>query len=151
MKIIRLTILTLVTATLISCSYLIPGKRKLIREVQRQLIPDIILNSNWTLSSFGGNVPDCDLILIFLEKGQLKFKFKGVAYQGDYMWYLVKDSVIHFHTRPLEKIAWTQDNCEMNPYSFALYIQGDKKVIILNDQLTLTWLDEELIFKRIVS
>ena len=86
----------------------------------------------------------------FLDKGQLVFKFKGEMYDGDYLWYIVTGSKINFHTRPLEKLAWTADNCEMNPSTFAMYIQGDKALNIHDGQLVfMTFDNKELKFKKV--
>ena len=90
------------------------------------------------------------MIIGFLDRGKLVFKFKGDLYDGDYLWYIVKDSTITFHTRPLEKLAWTTDNCEMNPSSFALYIQGEKPLDIQEEQLVFMAFDnKELRFKKV--
>ena len=86
----------------------------------------------------------------FLDNRQLVFKFKGELYDGYYLWYIVTASKINFHTRPLEKLAWTTDNCEMNPSTFALYIQGDKPLNIHDGQLVfMTFDNKELKFKKV--
>lgn len=134
---------------LYSCSLLEP-KRQRIKEVGRQSIPSEILNTYWALATFDSQKPDCEIIIGFLDKGQLIFKFKGELYDGDYLWYIVKDSMINFHTRPLEKLAWTSDNCEMNPSTFAMYIQGDKPFYMEDGQLIFKTFDNrELKFKRV--
>ena len=134
---------------LYSCSLLGP-KRQRIKEVGRQTIPKELLNTYWTLETFDNKTPDCEIIMGFLDKGQLVFKFKGELYDGDYLWYIVTDSKINFHTRPLEKLAWTTDNCEMNPSTFALYIQGDKPLNIHDGQLVfMTFDNKELKFKKV--
>ena len=94
--------------------------------------------------------PDCEITIGFLDKGQLVFKFKDELYDGDYLWYIANGSTIDFHTRPLEKLAWTIDNCEMNPSVFALYIQGQKKLDIHEGELVfMTFDNKELKFKKL--
>jgi hypothetical protein len=119
----------------IGCAVM-PPKRQYIKHVKRQVVPKEILNSKWVLETFDGQAPDCVLTMTFLEKGQLTFTFKDRLYNGDELWYLAKDSVIEFHTTPLEKMAWTFDNCKMNPSVFARYLMGDKKVQIADNNLT---------------
>jgi len=144
----RILILILLT-TIISCS-LLPPRRQYIKEAKRQRIPIEIVNTTWSLESFGNKAPDCSIQMTFLEKGQLTFRFKNELFQGDNLWYIVKeDSTIEFHTRPLEKLTWTSDNCEMNPSIFALYIEGDKKVKIESSKLTFVTLDnQEFVFSK---
>lgn len=140
MKLLGPLTLLILVATIMNCSVL-PPRRQYIREVKKQKIPKEILNTNWTLESFDHKTPDCSVTMSFLEKGQFIIKFKSELYQGDYLWYIVRDTGIEFHTRPLEKLAWTKDNCETNPSSFALYVHGDKKVSITNDRLTFVTFD----------
>lgn len=145
----QIILLTTGFITLYSCVLLEP-KRQRIKEVGLQSIPSEILNTYWTLETYDNQKPDCEIIVGFLDKGQLVFKFKGELYDGDYLWYFVKDSVINFHTRPLEKLAWTSDNCEMNPSTFATYIQGDKPFHIQNGKLVFKTFDNrELKFTKV--
>jgi len=128
---------------------LMPPRRQYIKLIRKQAAPKEILNSEWSLESFDNKAPDCSLSLKFLDKGQLTFKFKDHEYRGDFLWYLVKDSLIEFHTRPLEKFAWTSDKCEMNPSAFALYLHGDKKVIIADNKLRFDTFDKKrFVFRK---
>jgi hypothetical protein len=144
----RLLIIYIVLAVMVSCS-LMPPRRQYLKEVKHQTIPKEILNTTWALESFDNKAPDCPITMTFLERGQFTFQFKGELYEGDNLYYLVKDGRIEFHTRPLEKIVWTLDECEMNPNKFALYIQGPKKVNIENDRLKFQWIGKELIFIKV--
>src|SRR5262245_23457759 len=126
MKLTTRLSLVILPVLMLSCS-LMPPRRQYMSEVKHQNIPREILNSEWALETFDSQAPDCGLTMKFLEKGQFTFTFKGQLYAGDNLWYVVKDSVIEFQTRPLEKIAWTTDDCKMNPSIFALYLLGDKK------------------------
>jgi hypothetical protein len=66
------------------------------------------------------------------------------------MWYIFKNSIIEFHTRPLEKLAWTKDNCKINPSSFSLYIQGERKYKLENNYLVFESFDsKELKFTKL--
>lgn len=121
---------------------IMPPRRQYISAANRQTIPDEILNTEWTLESFEAKIPDCGLSMKFLDKGRFTIKFGDQVLAGDNLWYLMKDGVIEFHTTPLEKIAWTGDNCEMNPSVFALYLMGDKKVTIVNNTLTFDTFDK---------
>ena len=144
-RILSLILLT----TIISCS-LLPPRRQYIKTVKQQRIPIEILSTSWTLESFGNKVPDCSITMTFLEKGQLTLGFKNELFQGDNLWYIVKDSTIEFHTRPLEKLAWTSDNCEMNPSIFALYIHGSKTIKIESSKLTFIAFDNsEFVFSKV--
>lgn len=81
--------------------------------------------------------------MTFLDKGQFIFKFKDEVYKGENLWYIVKDSsVIEFHTRPLEKMAWTKDECQMNPSVFSLYLAGNKKLTITGSKLSFVTFDK---------
>ena len=143
------TILAALGIVMVGCS-LMPPRRQYMKTVKRQTIPKEILNTEWTLESFDDKAPDCSLSMKFLERGQFTFRFKDQLYAGDNLWYLVKDSVIEFQMRPLEKIAWTTDNCAMNPSVFALYLMGDQKVVIENDRLTFDTFDKKkFIFKKV--
>ena len=145
----QITLMTFGLTILFSCSLLGP-KRQRIKEVGQQSIPEEILNTYWTLVSFDNKRPDCELIIGFLDRGQLVLKFKGEVYDGDNLWYIVKDSTIDFHTRPLEKLAWTTDSCEMNPSSFALHIQGIKPFGIRDGHLVfMTFDNRELRFRKV--
>jgi hypothetical protein len=147
--VLQLILLTIGTTLLLSCSIIEP-KRQRIKEVGRQSIPKDLLNTYWTLESFDNKTPDCEITIGFLDKGQLVFRFKDNLYDGDYLWYIVKDSIITFHTRPLEKLAWTADNCEINPATFALYIQGDKPLYIKNGQFIIATFDnQEMRFRKV--
>jgi hypothetical protein len=139
----------MIGAGILSCSVL-PPRRQYISEIKKQHIPVTLLNTTWDLVSFNQQIPDCSISFSFLEKGQLTIGFKGELYRGDNLWYLCKDSsTIAFHTRPVEKFVWTQDTCGMNPYRFAFYIQGDKKITFTNDKMSFkTFDDKEFIFKK---
>ena len=130
----KLTVVTLMVM-LSDCS-LMPPRRQYISDLKQQSIPQELLDCEWRLVSFDNKPPDCTLTLKFLARGQFTFTFKNEIYAGDNLWYVVKGSVIEFHTRPLEKFAWTSDDCEMNPSIFALYLMGDKNVVLYDDKLT---------------
>ena len=145
---IPISLLACGLAIAFSCSLWGP-KRQRVKEVRRQSIPTEIINTYWTLESIDNEKPDCEIIIGLLDKGQLILKFKGELYDGDYLWYIVKDSVIDFHTTPLEKFAWTSDNCEMNPPSFASYIDGTRQFSIQDGKLTfMTFDNKELRFAK---
>lgn len=149
MRLIQQIILLTAGLTILSSCSLLEPKRQRIKGVTQQLIPREILNTYWALETFGNQKPDCEIVIGFLERGQLIFKFKDELYDGDYLWYLVKNSTINFHTRPLEKLAWTTDDCVMNPSTFAMYIQGDKPLNIQDGQLVfMTFDNKELRFKK---
>ena len=134
---------------IVACS-IMPPRRQYIKEVKRQVVPKEILNSEWALETFDNKIPDCNLTMKFLGRGQFEITFKGKVYNGDNLWYLVKGSVIEFHTRPLEKFAWTNNNCEMNPPYFALLIQGSKKMHVTKDKMTIVTSDKkEFVFKKV--
>ena len=139
----------LLTATLISCCQSFSGKRKSAKAAQAQPIPAAIKNTSWKLSSFGRHAPDCDIVLMFRPEGKLEFQFKGVIYHGGYMWYRATEDSIFIHTSPMDKLVWTHDSCEINPYHFAMYIQGDKKLEILDGRMRCNWLNVELVFEKI--
>ncbi len=135
--------------TLLGCSLFEP-KRNRIKEVKLQRIPNEFLNTYWVLETLDNKEPDCKIVIGFLEKGQLVFKFKDENYEGDFMWYIFKNSIIEFHTRPLEKLAWTKDNCKINPSSFSLYIQGERKYKLENNYLVFESFDsKELKFTKL--
>jgi hypothetical protein len=128
-----------------------PPRRQYIREVKRQAVPTEILNTTWVLESFDHNPPDCGITLNFLPKGQLTFKFKDDLYEGDYLWYFASEDSISFHTRPLEKFAWTSDNCEMNPPHFAMYLESSKLIKRTPDRLFFLYIDKELVFTKVLT
>ncbi len=132
-----------------SCSVL-PPRRQYLSEIKKQDVPAIISNTTWDLVLFDKQIPDCSISFSFLQKGQLILSFKGEHYRGDNLWYLYKDSsTIEFHTRPLEKFAWTKDTCDVNPYRFAFYIQGDKKITFTQDLMSFKTFDnKEMVFKK---
>lgn len=146
----KIILLTTGLTLLFSCSLLGP-KRQRIKEVERQSIPKELLNTYWTLDTYDNKRPDCEILMGFLEKGQLVFKFKGELYDGDYLWYFINDSKINFHVSPLDKLDWTgTDNCEMNPAAFARYIEGNKPFNIHDGQLIFKSFDnKELKFKKV--
>lgn len=127
-----------------------PPRRQYLSDVKKQVIPANILNSAWTLESIEGQSPNCPITMKLLERGELQLIFKGEVYAGDNLWYMVKDSVIEFHTRPMEKLAWVDDNCEMNPSTFALYLSGEKRVDINDTMLSFFSFDKrKFSFKRL--
>ena len=127
-----------------------PPRRQYVKEAKQQVTPKEILNSEWTLESYDNKSPDCQLSMKFLDRGQFTIRFKDKLYDGDNLWYVLKDSVIEFHTRPMEKIAWTSDDCEMNPSVFALLLMGDKIVEFEDNKMSLDGTGEKrLVFKKI--
>ncbi|CAN5269509.1 hypothetical protein BH09BAC3_BH09BAC3_23630 [soil metagenome] len=143
----KLSMLTL--GTLVVGCAIMPPRRQYIANVKRQTVPNELLKGEWALETFDDKAPDCDVTIRFLDKGQFTFNFKDDLYAGDNLWYLVKDSVIEFHTRPLEKLAWTEDNCEMNPSVFALYLMGDKKVTVIKDKMSFDAFDKKrFVFRK---
>jgi hypothetical protein len=144
----KLGILTIGTLV-IACS-LMPPRRQYIKEVKRQVIPKELLNCQWTLETIDNKKPDCSLTMKFLDKGELTFTIQGRLFEGDYLWYIVKDSIIKFHAIPLDKFAFTEFNCEPKPDTFAQYLLGVNKVLIRDKRMTLlTYGKEELIFKKV--
>src|SRR4051794_1861874 len=119
---------------LISCAVM-PPRRQYISELKKQVVPKEIFDTKWVLESYDHHPPDCSITISFLPKGQFVFYFKNKMYDSDGFWYMMKGSdTIDFHLHPLEKIAWTSDNCEMNPSHFAMYLEGDKKINVVNDR-----------------
>ena len=106
MRTLGLISILLLTVLLLDCG-LMPPRRQYIKEAKRQIIPGELLNTRWTLESWDNKVPDCKLTMDFYEKGRFTFKWNDLDFAGDNLWYLVKDSRITFHTRPIEKIVWT--------------------------------------------
>lgn len=119
-----------------ACTVL-PPRRQYIASLRQSITPKELARVDWVLGAVDAKVPDCAVSIRFLEQGQFTIRFKDRLYEGDNLWYVVKDSTIEFHVRPLEKIAWTQDSCEMNPSSFAFVLMGDHELLLEKDRLTL--------------
>ena len=119
------------------CSIL-PPRRQYIKEAKHQKIPAELLNTSWTLEKFDSSAPDCPITMHLLERGKLTIEFKAETYDGDHLWYIVNGPVIEFHTHPMEKLAWTSDGCEMNPFHFAMYLDGDQTIKLENNTLSLS-------------
>ncbi|MEO7991519.1 MAG: hypothetical protein ABI663_18345 [Chryseolinea sp.] len=145
----RRLIVLILLITAISCG-LLPPKRQYIKEAKQQVIPEAILNTYWALQSFDNKPPDCDITIGFLDKGQFIIKFKNDKLDGDHLWYVIKDTEVVIHTRPLEKIAWTSDDCEVNPASFARISLGEKVgKIVSNKLIFVTYDNKELVFNKL--
>ena len=143
--------LSFLSIALIGCS-LMPPRRQYIAELKAQTVPTEILNTSWEMQSYDHHAPDCSIKINFRPKGQFVFHFKNEEYADDAFWYLMKSNdTIDFHLHPLEKIAWTSDNCQMNPSHFALAMEGSWKLKITSDQLMLVDRSNvEMIFKKIL-
>ena len=147
MKTIGQSGILLLTVLLLGCG-LLPPRRQYSKEARRQVIPEELLNTHWTLESWDNKVPDCKLTMSFYEKGRFTFKWNDLDFAGDNLWYIVKDGTITFQTRPIEKIVWTTDQYELKPDNFALGLSGIKDYKVDNDKLMLTSTDKSFIFKR---
>lgn len=131
-----LALVIIVATTLCGCG-LMPPRRQYIKEAKRQTTPQELLNTHWLLESRNGNKPDCELTMDFFAKGRFTFKWNELNFSGDNLWYIVKDSSITFHTRPIEKIVWTHEQHELEPDNFALdllrvntySVDGDKLIL----------------------
>jgi hypothetical protein len=97
---------------------------------------------------WNNKVPDCKLTMDFYEKGRYTFKWNDLDFAGDNLWYLVKDSIITFHTRPIEKIVWTTEKHELEPDNFALDLSEIENYEVSNDKLILRSTDRTYIFKK---
>jgi|GEM_PF-3117162 len=143
----NLGILTIGTL-MIACG-LMPPRRQYIKDAKRQTIPKELLNSQWTLETFDNKKSDCSLLINFHDKGQFTFTLQGQLFKGDYLYYVVKDSIIQFHTSPVDKFAWPTFNCELKPDNLARHLRGDKKFKILDNKLTLRTNERtDFIFKK---
>jgi len=143
-----LGLLILLFTVLLSDCGLIPPGRQYIKEAKRQIAPGELLNTQWTLESFDNKVPDCKLTMEFYDKGRFAFKWNDLDFAGDNLWYLVKDSTITFHTRPIEKIVWTTEKHELEPDNFALDLSGIKNYKVDNNKLTLTSKYRIFVFRK---
>jgi hypothetical protein len=133
---------------MIGCA-IMPPRRQYIKETKGQIIPMELLNSKWTLETAENKKSDCSLSISFYDKGRFTFTIQGQLFEGEYLYYVVKDSAIQFHTRPVDKFAWPTFNCEPKPDEFARHLAGDKKFRIINDKLILrTTNGTDFIFKR---
>ncbi|NOS90824.1 MAG: hypothetical protein HOP30_02775 [Cyclobacteriaceae bacterium] len=117
------------------CATLFSGQPK---ESRQQVIPKELVNSPWTLVTFQNTSPDCRIVFRFLDKGRFTFTIQNEPFEARYLYYVVKDSTIHFRTRPIDKIVWTNITCQPAPDHFARILSaGDKKYRIVGDQLFL--------------
>jgi hypothetical protein len=133
---------------MIGCA-IVPPRRQYIKETKRQIIPKELLDSQWTLDTFENKKLDCSLSISFYDKGRFTFTLQGQLFKGDYLYYIVKDSTIQFHSRPVDKFAWPTFNCEPKPDEFARHLSGDKKFKIVDDKLILrTNSRMDFVFKR---
>jgi hypothetical protein len=132
----------------VGCAIISPNQQP--KESRQQIAPKELLNSQWTLESFQGKAPDCNVMIHFLEKGQFTFTIQDQLFKGNYLYYIVKDSVIHFHTQPIDKLAWPTFNCELKPDDFARSLSlSDKKYRIVANQLFLLANDHiDFVFKK---
>ncbi|MBI3219252.1 MAG: hypothetical protein HYZ44_07050 [Bacteroidetes bacterium] len=137
----------LIGILVVGCAILSPKQPK---ESKKQIVPKELLDSQWTLETFQGEAPDCNVMIHFLGKGQLTFTIQDEMFKGDYLYYIVKDSVIKFHTLPVDKLAWPTFPCEPKPDSFARSLSiGDKKFRVIGNQLFLLANDRiEFVFKK---
>jgi hypothetical protein len=138
----------MVGVLVVGCAIFSPHQPK---ESRQQLVPKELLNSQWTLETFQGKAPGCNVLIHFLEKGQLTFTIQDEIFKGKYLYYIVKESSIHFHTRHMDKIAWPNITCQPAPDHFARILSwGDKKYRIMGDQLFLYTNERlDLVFKKI--
>lgn len=109
---------------LCGCTLIQGPRRQRVKEVRDQQIPETLLNTYWDVVSVDGQQPDCGVSIGLLDKGQLTIVYKDEVYDGNYLWYVVRDADIYFHTRPLYKPAWTSDDCKMNPFVLSLYLES---------------------------
>ncbi|MCE2734048.1 MAG: hypothetical protein ACK57K_11980 [Chryseotalea sp.] len=147
MKSVLFVSILLSTCILIACG-LMPPRRQYIRETKQQIIPAQLLNTNWTLELWDGKTPDSNVTMDFYSKGRFTFKWNELDFVGDNLWYIVKDSSITFHTRPIEKIVWTKEKYKLEPNNFALDLMGIKNYKIENGKLILTSTNKILVFKK---
>lgn len=147
MKTLRLVGILLTTIVLFGCS-IMPPRRQYVKEAKRQLIPKELLNTHWMLELWDNKAPGCNLTLHFYEKGRFTFKWNDLNFQGDNLWYIVKDSTIAFHTRPIEKIAWTTENHGLEPDNFALDLSGVTNFKMDNNKLILASSSFFFVFKK---
>jgi hypothetical protein len=139
----------LATLTLMVACSIMPPRRQYVKETKRQTIPNGLLNSRWTLDTFENKKMDCSLSISFYDKGRFTFTIEGQLFKGDNLYYVVKDSTIQFHARPVDKLAWPTFNCEPKPDEFARNLSGDRKFKIVDDKLIL-WTNNrtDFIFKK---
>ena len=133
-----------------SCG-LMPPRRQYMKEVKNQKIPAWLLNTHWQVEQYEGKAPQCQVVIGFLERGELTIEYNGYLHHGDHLWYQVKaDSIVEFQTHPEDKIVWTSDHCGMLPSNFALGIEGDKKVEVRDNRMIVS--DDgkdEIVFKKL--
>jgi hypothetical protein len=128
-----------------------PPRRQYDKESKRQIIPRELLNSQWTLETFENKKSDCNLLMNFYDQGRFTFTLQGHLFEGDYLYYVVKDSIIQFHTRPVDKFAWPTFDCELKPDNLARHLSWrDKRFKIVDDKLFLGNIDrmDFFVFKR---
>jgi hypothetical protein len=147
MKTIGLFGILLTTTILVGCG-LMPPRRQYVKETKRQIIPNELLNTHWTLESWDSKTPDCKLTMDFYEKGRFTFSWNDKSFAGDNLWYIIKDSSITFQTRPIGKIVWTTEKHELEPDDFARDLSGVTKYKVANEKLTLTSSYNIYIFKK---
>lgn len=138
----------LLAVLLLDCG-LMPPRRQYVKETKRQIIPGELLNTHWTLEFWNNKLPDCKLTMDFYDKGRFTFKWNDLNFEGDNLWYIVKDSAITFQTRPIEKIVWTTEKHELEPDNFAIYLSGIKNYKVEKGKLTLTSPEGTFIFKKV--
>ena len=132
-----------ITSLLVSCALMQPR-----RQLNRQVIPKELLNSQWALESMDMMNSDCSLTMQFLDKGQLTFTIEGQEFRGYNVWYLMKDSTITFHPGIIEKFAWPSFHCK--PDNFARVLLSVNRVRIRDNRMTLvTPSNMKVIFKKV--
>ena len=130
MKANGLLSILLTTTILVACG-LMPPRRQYVKESKQQIIPKELLNTHWTLESWDGKTPDCKLTMDFYAKGRFTFKWNDLDFTGDNLWYIVKDSLVSFQTRPIGKIVWTTEQHELEPDNFARDLSRITKCLVL--------------------
>ncbi len=135
---------------LVGCS-IMPPRQQYSKEANRQRIPMELINSQWSLETFRNEKPSCSVFINFYDKGRFTFTHQGQVFQGDHLYYIVRDSTIQFHTRPLDKLAWPEFNCQPKPDDFArqlsvavnkFKITGNKLVLMANDSAYFVFIRE---------
>lgn len=132
---------------IVSCTTIFSGQPK---ESRKQEIPRELINNPWALVTFQNSLADCRIVFRFLDNGRFTLTIQEQLFEGKYLYYMVKGSSIHFHTRPMDKMAWPSITCQPAPNHIARILSaGDKKYQIVGDQLFL-YTNERLdfVFKK---
>ncbi len=128
-----------------------PPRRQYNKEASQQRIPAELINSQWVLETSTNDKPSCSVVMNFYDKGRFTFTLDGQVFQGDHLYYVVRDSTIQFHTRPLDKLAWPEFNCQPKPDYFArqlsvavnkFKITGNKLFLMANDSAYFVFIRE---------